>query len=311
MKKQILITGGGGFLGKNLQRYIKKHKLNKIYNFLFPSSKEFNCLDLTNMHQYVESKIDVIVHMAAKCGGILANKNSPADFIRDNTQMALNIYEFARHQEVKTVYSLGSVCSYPLNCPIPFKEKDLWNGAAEPTNFPYGQSKRTLLMLGQTYREQYGIGGAHLIPANMMGEFDNFDLTTSHVIPALIHKFINAKEKNLPEVNVWGDGSASREFLFAEDCCEAIIKSIQIELNERDPINIGNGKEVVISDLAELIKTLVGFEGSIVYTGEVSNGQPRRCLDVSGAEKLLGWKAKTPLTDSLSKVINYYNLSKV
>ena len=307
---RILISGSSGFLGKNLQKYIKDNKIS--HDFLFPSSKAFDCLNIDNMRNYIENKkIDVIVHMAAKCGGILANKNSPADFLRDNTQMGLNIYECAREYGIQKVYSLGSVCSYPVNCPTPFKEKDLWNGSPEITNAAYGQSKRTLLMLSQTYREQYGIGGAFFLPANLYGSYDHFDLKNSHVIPALINKFVNAKEKNIDKVDIWGDGSPSREFLYAPDLCEAIIKAIDLNIDENEPINIGNGKEVVISDLAETIKKLVGFEGKIVYTGEVSNGQPRRRLDVSRAKKILGFKAKTKLEKGLQETIKYYQSTKI
>lgn len=655
MKKNILFTGANGFLGRNFQDFVKNNKLSEKYNFLFPSSKQFNCLDMDNMRIFLESKkIDIIIHAAAICGGILANKNSPAQFLRDNTQMSINIYECAREYMIDKVYSLGTVCSYPMNCPIPFNEKDIWNGQPEITNMPYGVAKRTLLMLSQTYRQQYNIGGAHLIPANMygkcfsadtlvatptgfknikdfksgdlvyglnpqthnveiekvthtqvtttnefinfsgsiidfkvtpehkiyyktntnfqkkeasyfieragkshgqirfasnnalvsqveysdeidlseyidsgheikngmvrdhkhshshwipikyktkdffeflgfymsegsqangtnqisisqnqnvnkytcaqienllkrmnlpiqndserfyfssrlwcnfikknnigysdekhipqkflhaplelletiffsmmmgdgnksfsrystkscklkdqiillsmvlgiqigkiyqergcwritfrkfkkpavkyknisyevlnepekvycitteknhiiyagrnnkfgwIGQCDHFDLINSHVIPALINKFTTAKKENLEEVKCWGTGGkdASREFLFAEDCCAAIMQAVILEVDEHEPINIGNGKEIYISDLANQIAQLINYKGKITFTGEVSNGQPRRCLNVSRAKKILQWKAKTNLKSGLIKTIEWYS----
>ncbi len=309
--KNVVITGSSGFLGKNLQEYIKSSNL-KDFNFLFPKSKDFNCLDLDNMRNYIENKrVDIVIHLAAKCGGILANKNSPADFLRDNTLMGLNIYEIAREYNIQRVYSLGSVCSYPVNCPVPFKETDIWNGPAESTNFPYGQAKRTLMMLSQTYREQYGVGGAFFLPANLYGSFDHFDLKNSHVIPALINKFVNATATNQKEVNCWGTGMISREFLYAKDCCSAIIQALQLNLDEKDPINLGNGKEIFIKELAETIAKLTGYKGKVVFTGEVSDGQPRRCLDVSRSKKILKWKAQTSLKKGLEETIKYFNSIKI
>jgi len=236
----------------------------------------------------------------------LANKNSPADFLRDNTQMALNIYEAAREHHIKYVYSLGSVCAYPKYCPIPFREDDIWNGAAEETNFPYGQAKRTLLMLGQTYRQQYQLGGAHLIPVNMYGEYDNFDLTNSHVIPALIRKVHHASKNHLPTVECWGTGEATREFLYAGDAAEAIVKAINMQLDTNLPINLGTGTDISIKELAVLIATLMDYKGELVFTGEVSDGQPKRVLDVSRAKKILDWKANTSFLEGLLRTISWY-----
>ena len=307
--KRIVVTGAGknGFLGKHVKKAFANHIESNSMDIKYVGS-EYNLThrEMTNQ-LFMDLKPDVVVHMAAVCGGILANKNRPADFLRDNTQMGLNIYEAARMFKCKTIYTLGSVCCYPLLCPVPFKEDDIFNGEPERTNFPYGQAKRTLLMLGQTYREQYGIGGAHLIPVNLHGPFDHFDLINSHVIPALINKFINAKENNLPSVPVWGSGDKiTREFLFAGDCAEAIVKAVTMELDTPLPINIGTGKDISIKDLAYLIRQLTEYTGEIVFTGEVSDGQPKRRLDVSRAKEIIGFEAKTSLEEGLKKTIKWY-----
>ena len=304
---RILITGGNGFLGKHV---LPKLQITKHLSWA-PSSAILNVLDKNSLFEYIKDlQIDTILHMSAACGGILANQNSPADFLYKNTLMALNIYEVAKEADVETVYSLGSVCAYPKYCPIPLKEDDIWNGAAEETNFPYSQAKRTLMMLGQTYRQQYGIKGAHLIPVNMYGEHDHFDLTNSHVIPALIRKFDNATAKHLPQVECWGSGEASREFLYAGDTAGAIVQAIQQKLDTNLPINLGTGVEISIKDLAYLIKDLTGYQGQVVFTGEVSDGQPRRCLDVSRAKALLNWTAQTDLKTGLVKTIEWYRANK-
>ncbi len=310
--KRILVTGGNGFLGRNIQlEFIKQKSVQQLlhphFEVCFPTSSECDILDYNEFDKFVfDYKPDTIVHMAARCGGILANKNSPADFLVDNTQMGLNVFNVAKNRNVKFVHTLGTVCAYPVNCPVPFKEDDLWNGPAESTNFPYGQAKRTLLMLGTTFREQYGVGGSHLIPVNMYGEHDHFDLVNSHVIPALINKFINAKKNNLPEVYCWGTGEATREFLYAADCAEAIVKAVLNDLDTPLPINLGTSSEISIYDLSHLIAELTEYTGKIVFTGEVSDGQPRRMLNVQRAHDILGWQAKTDLRIGLIKTIEWY-----
>ena len=298
----LLITGGNGFLGKNILPILK----NAGIRFWAPDSKTLNLLDYKTTYNIIKSyRPDGILHLAAKCGGILANKNSPADFLRENTQMGLNVYETARNCNIKYVYTLGSVCAYPKFCPTPFKEEDIWNGPAEETNFPYGQAKRTLMMLGQTYRAQYGIQGAHLIPANMYGKFDHFNLVNSHVVPALIKKILHAKHHG-STVSAWGTGQATREFFYAEDAGDAITEAIIQKLNVDSPINLGTGYEISIQDLAELISKLTGYTGEINFTNEVSDGQPKRRLDTSKAKELLGWEAKTTLEDGLQTTIDWY-----
>lgn len=303
MKQRIFITGGKSFLGRHLLPLLREANVE----YWGPSSKSVDLLKCEELNLAVEDyRPTGILHMAAKCGGILANKNSPADFLRDNTQMALNIYEVARKYQVPNVYSLGSVCAYPKYCPVPFKESDIWNGAAEETNFPYGQAKRTLLMLSQTYRTQYGIKGAHFIPVNMYGEHDHFDLTNSHVIPALIRKFVEAKDENAPEVKCWGTGNATREFLYAGDTAKALLKALTESFDHPEPINLGVGEDISINDLAFLIKHLVGYQGEIVFDGSVSDGQPKRMLDVSRAKELLDWTASTQLVEGLERTIKWY-----
>jgi len=305
---KVLITGGNGFLGKHV---IKKLQIS-AHSFIAPTSKELNLLNIEKTIRFIQYyKPTSILHMAALCGGILANKNSPADFLRDNTQMGINIFEAARMANVEFVHSLGSICMFPKFCPTPFKEDDLWNGAAEETNFPYGQAKRTLLMLSNTYRSQYKIKGSFLMPVNLYGPHDHFDdLENSHVIPALINKFENARANNLPYVECWGTGEITREFLYAEDAAIAISHVVSSNFDSNLPINLGTGQQISIKQLANLIKKLTGYTGDIIFTGEVSNGQPTRQLDVSRAKKLLNWEASTSLEKGLKKSIEWYRSRK-
>lgn len=304
---KILVTGGTGFLGKHVQQAFSKSR-NELW---FPSSKDLDLLDPRASEEAISLiQPDAILHMAAVCGGILANKNSPADFLHKNLDMASNIFHAAHKVGCKNIYTLGSVCAYPKHCHVPFMEHDLWNGYPEETNAPYGISKRVLLMLGNTYREQYGIGGAHLIPVNMYGEHDHFDLTNSHVIPALIRKFDNAIVNDLPVVDCWGTGQATREFLYAGDCATAIVKAVEEGLTTDTPINLGMGKDITIKDLSLLIAELTGYLGDIRFTGEVSDGQPKRLLSTYQADKVLGWKATTTLRDGLVRTIRWYRQNK-
>jgi GDP-L-fucose synthase len=304
---KILVTGGTGFLGKHVQSAFSKSK-NELW---FPSSKDLDLLDPRASEEAIAYiRPDAILHMAAVCGGILANKNSPADFLHKNLDMASNIFHAARKVGCKYVYTLGSVCAYPKHCRTPFIEENLWDGYPEETNAPYGISKRLLLMLGKTYQEQYGIGGTHLIPVNMYGEHDHFDLTNSHVIPALIRKFDNAIVNNLPVVECWGTGQATREFLYAGDCAQAIVKAVECGLTTEVPINLGMGQDISIKDLALLLADLTGYLGDIKFTGEVSDGQPKRLLSVIRAQNLLDWKATTTLRDGLVRTIRWYRANK-
>lgn len=310
---KILVTGGTGFLGKHVCDKLKEVR-NKFPAVYVPSSKMLNLYDreaiISRLRATNFGENDVILHMAAVCGGILANKNSPADFLHKNVDMTSNIFHAAKEIGLKRVYTLGSVCAYPKFCPVPFKEDDLWNGYPEETNAPYGMAKRLQLLLGQTYRQQYGIGGAHLIPVNLYGENDHFDLTNSHVIPALIRKFDNAIDKALSTVECWGTGEATREFLYAGDAAEAITKAVTSGFDTDLPINLGTGKDISIKELAALIGQLTGFQGEIVFNGAVSDGQPKRMLDVSRAREMLDWTAKTEFREGLRKTIAWYRANK-
>lgn len=316
--KTIVISGGSGFLGKHLQAAFKPYQeTNKI---IFLSSQDCNLLAIHQVRNMLRMhEPDIIVHAAAVCGGIKANSMRPADFIVDNLKMGTNLFEaidyvnreriYTHNQilfKINRIYTLGSVCMYPKYCPIPFKEDDIWNGYPEETNAPYGLAKKMLLAMGQAYRQQHGLGGAHLIPVNLYGEHDHFDLENSHVIPALINKFTKAVKNGDYKVTCWGSGSATREFLYAGDAAKAIVQAVFSDLNTSLPVNLGTGIDLSIKDLAYLIGKLTGFHGKIEFTGEVSDGQPKRCLDVSRAKELLGWEAKTKLEDGLVKTISWY-----
>ncbi len=299
--KKILITGSKGFLGQHLTERLKDD-----YELMTPSSSELNVLDVVDLHNYLSKfKPDAIIHLAAVCGGIGANQKSPADFFLQNSLMSLNVLSMSHYHEIDKLITLGSVCSYPKFTEVPFKEEDIWNGYPEETNAPYGIAKKSLLVGCQAYKEQYGSNFLHLIPVNMYGEYDNFDPESSHVIPALIKKFHNAKTSRLGSVTVWGDGSASREFLYAGDCAEAIEKAL-LNYNSSEPVNIGTGSEITIKDLTTKVSELVGYEGHIIYDKSKPNGQPRRCLDTSKAEKEFNFKANTSLDEGLEKTYSWY-----
>jgi GDP-L-fucose synthase len=301
---KILVTGGTGFLGKHIMPKLQ----TSGQDVWAPSSKE---LDLSDWEESYDAMLrfqpDTILHMAALCGGILANKNSPADFLHKNLDMASLIFHTAKLTGCKRVYTLGSVCAYPKFCLTPFNEDELWNGYPEETNAPYGIAKRVQMLLGQTYREQYGIGGAHLIPVNLYGEYDHFDPTNSHVIPALIRKFEEANRQGRGSVKLWGTGKATREFLYAGDAAEAIAKAVLTGFDSPQPINLGTGQDISIEDLAYLIEKLTNSRSLYIqFTGEVSDGQPKRMLDVSRAKELLGWTAQTSFEEGLRRTIDWY-----
>jgi len=308
MIKSILITGAHGFLGKHLVEEIARQmpKSNNQYNFYMPRSHEMNCLDYQDFHDFVEKNyVDAVIHLAAQCGGIGANKEKPGDFFLNNAIMGINLLKIAKTLKLKKVLTLGTVCSYPKFTPVPFKEEDLWNGYPEETNAPYGFAKKNLLVGGEALSRQYGLNFVHLIPVNMYGEYDNFDLETSHVIPAMIRKFHEAKIKNEPSVTLWGDGSPSREFLYAGDCAKAILSAFE-NYDKPDPINIGAGLETNMKDLATKIKDIIEYKGEIIWDTSKPNGQPRRSLDTTKAEKEFGFKAATSLDEGLKQTCEWY-----
>lgn len=298
--KKILLTGATGFAGKNIQQYLQSK-----YDVIGIGS-EWDLRNKENVISVLEhSKPDIVIHAAGSVGGIGANKENPGKFLYDNLTMGTNIIQESKAKNISKFIMLGTVCSYPKFASVPFKEEDLWLGYPEETNAPYGIAKKTLMKLVETYNEQYAFNGVNLIPVNLYGPHDHFNLTTSHVMPALILKIKNAINNNHSSITVWGSGSASREFLYVEDLARAIELSIESDVGP-SPINIGTGKEITIKDLVKLLAHLMGFHGEIIYDTTKPDGQPRRCLDTSKAKKLLGFEAKTNLEEGLRKTISWY-----
>ena len=307
--KKLLITGSGGFLGKHVKKSAYFNNFNHDTNFeiLIPRSKDLDMTDQDCVMSYFDQhKPDIVLHMAAFCGGIGLNKKQPADLTHLNLKMGTNLFDAVHKYKPEYLYTLGSVCAYPMYCPIPFKEEDILKGQAEPTNAGYGFAKKALFMLQQEFRKQYGLKGAHLVPVNMYGEYDHFDLENSHVIPALINKFDTAIKEGKPSVECWGTGEATREFLYAGDAAEVIVKAVFNRMDISEPVNLGTGRDISIKDLAYLIAEIVDFNGDIVFTGEVSDGQPKRRLDVTRAKEVLGWEAKIGLKEGLKRTVNWY-----
>ena len=302
---KILLTGSSGFLGQNLKPILEE-------NYDVVGVNSWWDLRSSTKAQYVVEKHnpDVIVHAAGSVGGIGANKENPGKFMYDNLAMGMNIIEAARKYRTSKLILLGTVCSYPKHTPVPFKEEELWNGYPEETNAPYGIAKKALMRLVEAYHEQYGMNAVNLIPVNMYGPHDHFNLTSSHVIPALILKVYNAIKSGDKTIELWGSGQASREFLFASDCAEAIKLAIKKDVSP-EPINIGTGKEIKICDLITEIADQMGYEGEMIYDSSKPDGQPRRCLDTSRAKERLGFEAKTNFKEGLSKTIEWFLAIKV
>lgn len=309
MKDTILITGGKGMLGRHIcQELIKLQSDANIFTF---SSKEY---DLTKHDQtmmlFERFQPNIVIHLAALAGGIGYNKKYPANVMQTNLAINYNVFEAVAKYKPEYFYGAGSVCSYPSNCPIPFKEDNLWDGFPEKTNSGYGQCKRTLLLQQQMFREQYGLKGAHFLIVNLFGPHDNFNLESSHVIGALINKFADAVQNNKSTVKCWGTGQAYREFFYVEDCARAFAMAAISKLNTDLPINLGTGKTISIYDLVHLIGKLTGFTGDIVFTGEVSDGQLKRQLDILRAKEIFNFEAKVDLEDGLKRTIDWYKKLK-
>jgi nucleoside-diphosphate-sugar epimerase len=299
---RVCVTGGSGFLGQHLT----KELVNRSYDVVAPTSKDYDLRE-TALIKMVLNKFNphVVIHLAARVGGIGANMQYPATFFYDNAVMGLHLIEQSRIYGVKKFVQIGTVCSYPKFTSVPFKEEDIWNGYPEETNAPYGLAKKMLLVQLQAYRKQYGFNGIYIIPTNLYGPLDNFDLAYSHVIPALIRKCIEATEKNSDKIVLWGTGKPTRDFLFVEDAARGIVDAMEL-YNDAEPINLGTGQEVSILDLVSMIAKIAGFQGEIVFDKSKPDGQPRRCIDTARAKEKINWKPKISLEEGLKRTIDWY-----
>jgi len=305
--KRVLVTGGAGFLGSFVVEKLKDRNCNNIF---IPRSKDYNLVEMEAVKRvYKDAEPDIVIHLAASVGGIGANMENPGKYFYDNIMMGVQLMEQGRLLGIEKLVALATICSYPKFTPVPFKEEDLWNGYPEETNAPYGLAKKMLLVQSQAYRQQYGFSSCCLFPVNLYGPKDNFDPESSHVIPALIKKCIDAIANNESRITVWGTGTPSREFLYVEDAAEAIILATE-RYDKSDPINIGAGFEITVKDLIELITKLTDYRGEIVWDSSKPDGQPRRMLDTSKAEGEFGFKAKTSFKEGLVKTIEWYTQSK-
>ncbi len=302
-KKRICVTGGNGFLGQHLVRKLKDRGCGNLF---IADVDKYDLRVLSDIiRMYKDIRPEIVIHCAALVGGIGANRKRPGEFFYDNLMMGVQLMEIARQYNIEKFVALGTICCYPKFTPVPFKEENLWNGYPEETNAPYGLAKKMLLVQSQAYRAQYNFNSIFLMPVNLYGPGDNFDPSVSHVIPALIKKCVDVQEADSNEVVVWGTGRATREFLYVEDCVEGIILATE-RYKKSDPINLGAGFEISIKDLLHLIIKLVGFKGRIKWDSSQPDGQPRRCLDTTRAEKEFGFRAKTSLEEGLKRTIEFY-----
>ena len=301
--KKICITGGAGFLGSHL---IENLKSKGCENIFVPHIEDYDLTtekDIIKMYQ--DAKPDIVIHLAAVVGGIGANREHPGSFYYKNLIMGAQLIEQARLFGLEKFVAIGTICAYPKFTPVPFKEEELWNGYPEETNAPYGIAKKCMLVQLQSYREEYGFKGIFLLPVNLYGPRDNFDPRSSHVIPALIKKCIEAKQSGKNEIVCWGTGKATREFLFVEDAAEGIALATE-KYDGTEPVNLGAGFEISIKDLVDLIVEKTGFKGNVVWDTSQPDGQPRRCLDTTRAKKFFGFEAKTKFEDGIQKTIDWY-----
>jgi len=304
--RRVVVTGGAGFLGRFV---VDKLKSFPDVEVVVPRSRDYNLIQGDQVKRLLaDVEPDMVMHLAAVVGGIGHNQKNPGRFFYDNLMMGTQLIEQSRLSGVKKFVAIGTVCAYPKFTPVPFKEDDLWNGYPEETNAPYGLAKKMMLVQAQAYRAQYGFNAIFLLPANLYGPGDNFDLETSHVIPALIRKCVEARRAGATSIDAWGSGNVSREFLYVEDCAEGVLRAAQL-YDESDPVNLGNGREVLIKDLVETVARLAGFTGEIKWQAGKPDGQPRRQLDTSRAYEKFGFQAKTSFEDGLRKTIDWFEAS--
>ncbi len=301
--RKVCVTGGAGFLGSFVQETLKARGASNIF---IPHIEDYDLTDLGDVRRMlVDAQPDIIIHLAALAGGIGANRARPAEFFYKNLMMGVPLMHEAWKQGVRKFVAIGTICAYPKFSPIPFQEENLWDGYPEETNAPYGLAKKMLLVQAQAYREQYGFNAIYLLPVNLYGPRDNFDLETSHVIPALIRKMIEAQQRGDQQVVLWGDGSPTREFFYAGDAALGIALAAE-RYNGSQPVNLGSGMEISIKDLADLVAHLTGFQGEVVWDTSKPNGQPRRALDVSRAKEYFGFQASMPFEQGLRRTIDWY-----
>ena len=305
--RRVCVTGGAGFLGSFITQKLEQHGAAEIF---VPRIEQYNLVNLEDIHRmYNDARPDIVIHLAALAGGIGANRARPADFFYINLMMGVQLMHEAWKRNIEKFVAIGTICAYPKFTPIPFKEENLWEGYPEETNAPYGLAKKMLLVQSQAYRDQYGFNSIHLLPVNLYGPRDNFDLETSHVIPALIRKCIDAQELGERQVELWGDGSPTREFLYAEDAAEGILLATE-RYNDSEPVNLGSGMEISIKSLAELIAQQTGFQRKFVWDTNKPNGQPRRALDISRAEKHFGFRAQMTFEEGLQHTIDWFRKNR-
>ena len=302
-RTRVLVTGGAGFVGR---RVVERLQLNGVNNIFVPRRAEYDLRDRSVVRTVLErARPDIVIHLAAVVGGIGANRENPGTFFYDNAVMGIELMEQSRQFGVAKFVGIGTVCAYPKFTPVPFREEDLWSGYPEETNAPYGLAKKMLLVQGQAYRAQYGFNAIYLLPVNLYGPGDNFDPAHSHVIPALIKKCVDAKEQDLPYIDVWGTGRASREFLYVDDAAEGIVLATE-RYDGADPVNLGVGYEISIRELVTLIARLTGYAGEIRWDASKPDGQPRRALDTAKARALFGFAATTTFENGLRETVNWY-----
>jgi GDP-L-fucose synthase len=305
--RRVCVTGGAGFLGSFITEKLRQRGAREIF---IPHIEDYDLVKPEDIQRMLhDARPDLIIHLAALAGGIGANRARPADFFYINLMMGVQLMHMAWQRGVDKFVAIGTICAYPKFTPLPFKEENLWDGYPEETNAPYGLAKKMLLVQAQAYREQYGYNAIYLLPVNLYGPRDNFNLETSHVIPALIRKCLEAKERGDPQVVLWGDGTPTREFLYVEDAAEGILLAAE-HYNDSQPVNLGSGQEISIKNLAELIARLTGFQGELVWDTSKPNGQPRRALDVSRAERYFGFRARVPFEEGLRRTIAWYQESR-